>query len=588
MNIEGIFTKEGFLLVFSVLGGLGLFLVGMQLLSEGLTGVAGSGMRKMIRCATRNRLMGLGLGTGLGFLVQSSAATVLLVGFVNAGLLTFPQAVPVILGANVGTSLSMQLISFKISEYSLVAVSVGVIVSMVFPGEKTKASGKALLGFGLLFLGLQTMSGSIAPYRDSLAPLFVIVDGNTVRGAVAGVLLAAGITAVIQSSGATIGMVFALIYAGVIPNLPGAFPLIIGAGIGTCVTALLGSIGANIQAFRTAICHLLFNVISVGISLALSPWIYRWVPLIPGDLVHQAANANMIRMVLSALVLLPFTGLLVRMIAWMIPSKQMLPVPSFLEEGLVSRPEQALHACIQELQRSARICERSLMMHAQMFKSLDRKWIRGIKNNEAALNEIKVSMENYVALIAGHPLSKRQRLLLQDVNRCMSYLERIGDHVDRLRQITEYRLTGNRILFDEQTLAQWFRLYASALKVLRLTIRSLDPAQKKIQKTAKEILEARDAYMQLSLDFRVDFNDRLGASKEECSPMVGVVLTKYVDGLDRIVRHAKIIALVETRPEFWIKRKKLKRVVTPVGEFQEPEWVDVTDYLDQLQSESSS
>lgn len=586
--MDWIFSKEGFFLIFSLLGGLGLFLFGMQNMTEGLSGVAGQGMRKLIQRSTRSRISGVTLGTGLGFLVQSSAATVMLVGFVNAGLMSLPQAVPVILGANVGTSLSMQLISFKISEYSLMAVSLGVIGGMVMPGKRGKAASKALLGFGLLFLGLGTMSGAITPYRETLAPWLAVVDGSTWQGAVLGVMLAAGITAVIQSSGATIGMVFALIHAGAITTLPGAYPIVIGAGIGTCITALLGSIGANIQARRTAVCHLLFNVTSVGLSLAFSPLIYRWVPMLPGDLVHQAANANMIRMLFSAALLLPFSGLLARGVVWIMPSRETLPENSYLDRALIPRPEQAIRACIQELQRAARICKRSMMLHAQMFKSLDRKLIRGIVANEAALNEIKLSMDDYIELIAGQRLSKRQRLMLQHLNRCMSYLERIGDHIDRFREITQARLTGKRVLFDAETLAQWFELYGAAMKVLRLTIRSLDPSQQKFQKTAKEILDAREAYIKLSLEFRSDFNDRLEKAGKDFSPMVGVVLARYVDGLDRIVRHAKIIALVEGRPEFWIKRRKLERTVPHASEYEEPSWVDVTDYLDRLQSEDSA
>ncbi|MGA0334108.1 MAG: Na/Pi cotransporter family protein [Kiritimatiellia bacterium] len=571
--------------VFALLGGLGLFLFGMQTLSAGLNGMAGKGMRRLIQRSTRNRVVGITLGSGLGFLVQSSAATVMIVGFVNAGLINLPQAVPVILGANVGTSLSMQLITFKISEYSLMAVSLGVLGQMVLPGPRAKAGGGTLLGFGLLFLGLSTMSGAIAPYRDTLAPYLAMVDGTRWQGALLGVLTAAGITAVIQSSGATIGMCFALIHAGAITQLPGAFPIVIGAGIGTCVTALLGSIGANIQARRAAVSHLLFNITSVAISLLLAPLIYEWVPRLPGDLVHQAANANVIRMLVSATLLLPFTGLLATMVSWMIPAKGELPVPSFLDESLINRPEQALQACIQELQRTAILCERSMVLHAKLLKSLNRKWILGIVNNEAAVNEIKRSMQQYVGLIAGQKLSKRQRLMLQHLNRCMSYLERMGDHIDRFREITVSRLRKKQILFDEETLAQWFQLYGAALKVLRLTIRSLDPAQKRFQATAKEILDARDAYVKLSLEFRSDFNDRLSHAPGKLSPMVGVLLAEYTDGLDRIVRHAKSIALVEGRAEFWIKRKKLNRVSRPAENFEEPDWVDVTDYLDQLLSE---
>ncbi len=586
MTWEWIFSKQGFFLIFSLLGGLALFLFGMQTMTAGLVGLAGQGMRKLIHRATRNRISGLGLGSGLGFLVQSSAATVMLVGFVNAGLITLPQAVPVIFGANVGTTLSMQLISFKISEYSLFAISVGFLGGMLLPGEKKKAGCKAFLGFGLLFLGMSTMSDAIAPYRDTLSPFLAVVDGTHWRGALIGVAIAAGITAVIQSSGATIGMVFALINAGAITSLPGAYPIVIGAGIGTCVTALLGSIGTSIQARRTAVSHLGFNLISVAVGLGISPWIYKWIHLIPGDLVHQAANANMIRMILCALLLLPVAGFYAKIIVWITPSKKPLPEGSFLDDALISHPEQAIVACVRELRRAAVLIKKSMLLHAELFRSVDRKTVRAIVRNEEVINEIKVEMESYLKKLTAHRLSKRQAVMIQHVDRCMSNLERIGDHVDRLREITVRRLSGKPVLFEEELLAEWFTLYGSALKVVRITINSLDPELKKFQKMAQMILEARDEYVKNSLDFRSHYNDRLAGKEGDMSPEAGIYLTKYVDAMDRIVKHSKTIALLEGHSEFWIKHKKLKRAADAAPQYAQPDLVDVTDYLARLQSES--
>lgn len=577
--------NEIFFLTFTLLGGLALFLFGMHTMTEGLTGLAGGGMRKLIHRATRSRPAGLGLGSVLGFLVQSSAATVMLVGFVNAGLISLRQAVPVVFGANVGTTLSMQLISFKISEYSLLAVALGFLGGRLLPGERSSWAGKALLGFGLLFLGMSTMSDAIYPYREVLAPFLSIVDGDTVAGALAGVLLAAGVTAVIQSSGATIGMVFALINAGAVSSLSGAYPIVIGAGIGTCVTALLGSIGSTVEARRTAVSHLVFNLFSVALGLAVSPLIYKWIHLLPGDLVHQAANANMIRMGLAAVVLLPFAAGFAGLIERLTPSRKPPAEKSYLQEELVSRPEQAIAACIQELRRAALICEESLLLHADLFRSVDRKTVRRIVRNEEVINEIKLAMGSYLRLITRHRLSKRQAVMIQHVNRCMSNLERIGDHVDRLREITVERLTGTPVLFREPLLAEWFELYRSALAVVRLTIESLDPGRKKFQKMAENILRARDDYVAKSLAFRSRYNDDLSGKNGEMSPEAGIYLTRYVDSLDRIVRHSKTIALLEGHPEFWIKRKKLSRTAEGAPAYARPEMVDVTDYLDRLQAE---
>lgn len=573
---------------FQVLGGLALFLFGMQTMSAGLTQLAGSGMRHLISRATRSRMRGLGLGTGLGFMVQSSAATVMLVSFVNAGLLTLPQSIPMVIGANIGTSLSMQLISFKLSDYCFVAIGCGFLMGSFFKSEKAKGAGRTLLGFGLLFLGMSTMSAAVLPYRETLSPWLANVDGNTWQGALLGVGLAAGITAVIQSSGATIGMVFAMIHVGVITSLSSAYPIVIGAGIGTCVTALLSSIGAGIQARRTAVSHLVFNIYSVIVALAIAPLMYRWIPHLPGDLVHQTANANMIRMILTGLMLLPFIGFFSRVMGWLMPSKENEKPESFLDETLLRHPEQAIYACIRELQRAAGICEINMTLSAELFRSLDRKILRQITNNESAVNEIKIAMEHYVYRMTAHYLSKRQSLMLQYLNRCMSNLERIGDHVDRQREITVDRLQGKPVLFDEELLAEWFILFGAGLKVMRLTRKSLDPDLKELQAAAKGVLEARDAYVRKSQAFRSVMHGQLARKGKGLSPAAGIYLTKYMDGLDRIVNHAKTIALLEGQPEFWIKRKKLARSAGDAPEFPQPDWVDVSGYLDQLKSDQDS
>jgi phosphate:Na+ symporter len=234
---------ELFFLIFEVLGGLALFILGMGIMSEGLRTAAGSGLRTLLTKTTANRFAGLALGTLLGFLVHSSAASVMFVGFINAGLMNLAQSVAPMLGTNLGTSLSMQLVSFKLTDYAYVGIVLGLILQMAFPRPRVKCLGKALVGFGLLFLGMKVMSGAVAPHRDLLRQYLAGIDGHALSGRLLGVGLAFALTAIIQSSGATIGMAFALSDAGVFESLWQTYPIVIGAQIGTCATALLGSIG---------------------------------------------------------------------------------------------------------------------------------------------------------------------------------------------------------------------------------------------------------------------------------------------------------------------------------------------------------
>lgn len=601
--------QQYILLVFEILGGLALFIFGMHIMTEGLRTAAGSRLRAILAGATRNGISGITLGSSLGFLVQSSAATVMLVGFINAGLMTLTQSVPVMLGANVGTTISMQLISFKLGAYCFCAITLGFIIQMAAPKPGGKAAGKALLGFGLLFLGMNIMSEAIKPYRELLAPMLAHVDGKTLSGTLLGIGAATLITGVIQSSGATIGMVFAMIHAGIITDLSGAYPVILGANIGTCMTAILGCIGTNIEARRSAASHLFFNLYSAAFGVLTAPLIYRFMPLLSHDLVHQAANANTIKMAASALLILPIYPLFARLVKLLTPSRALPPEPSFLDDHLHAMPEQAIAASILELRRVARMCMQSLKYTQEIFTAPNRKKIQHIRLNEESIDTIKLAMNDYLAGMTSHYLSKRQSILIQHINRCMSNLERIGDHIDRMCELTEARAKAPQARFEQEILDRVFALFSAAERVLSLVIDSLDPERKDFQEMASSILSARDNYMRLSLECKSLFNDKVASRGVGMSPLAGIYLTQFIDALDRIVKHSKMIALVESQPQFWIKRKKLRRVAeeapayipatpepgdhaghppatpTPPPEEPPPPATGKTDYLDKLQAE---
>lgn len=572
-----------FILVATVLGGLALFLFGINLMSAGLRHAFGDHLRVMLKKATRNRAAGLGLGSVIGLMIQSSAGTVMLVGLIHAGLMTLMQSAPVIFGINIGTTLSMQLISFKLGDYCFALIAMGFLLSMTVPGSKRRAAGRALLGFGLLFLGMQVMSDAVHPYRDALAPYLAQADGSTLRGALTGVLIAAGITGIIQSSGATIGMVFAMISAGVITDLRGAYPIIIGANIGTCVTALLGSIGAHIDARRAAISHLLFNILSAALAVATAPVFYQLIPLTSGDLVHQAANANTAKMVFSALILLPFAQWHTKIVARLIPARHPPPEPSHLDEELLDRPERVVAAAIAELRRVGNLCLQSLRLNAEYMLKHNGSALRRIKKNEDAVDEIKVAMREYLTDATHRYLSKRQSILLQHLNRCMAEMERIGDHIDAMCDISVRKRAIPSARFDKQLVEDWFKLFEATVEVIRQVDASLDPEREHFQSMASQVLKARDDYMKLSIEVKSDLMNRM--EKKEIAPIAGIYFNDYLSAFDKIIKHARAVALAEQQPEFWIKRKKLHRVVEESEAPQAPDEVDAEDFLDRLQRE---
>ncbi|MBN1270563.1 MAG: Na/Pi cotransporter family protein [Kiritimatiellae bacterium] len=576
-------AREIVFLVFTVLGGLALFIFGMNIMTEGLRHAAGKRLRKILYGTTRSRVAGILLGTVLGFLVHSSATTVMLVGFINAGLMTLAQSVPPMLGANIGTTLSMQMISFKLGDYCFFAITLGFILWMAGPTPQAKSMGRALLGFGLLFLGMNVMSDAIKPHRDTLAPLLARTDGSTLKGMLFGVFVATAVTGIIQSSGATIGMCFALIQAGVFTELAQVYPLVLGAHIGTCATALLGSIGTNIEARRSAASHLLFNVLNVIFAVLASPILLRLIPLTARDLTHQTANLHTAVMTVAALIVLPLAPFYARLVTLLVPSRKPPPQPSYLDESCLDRPEQAICAAIRELQRVARICAHSLRLNADLFFEYDRGKIQEIKLNEQVIDEIKLATRDYLSAMTNRYLSRRQSILIQHLDRCMIDIERIGDHIDSICDLHVRRNRVPEALFDQDSFKALFELYKSASHVLHLVIESLNPENTDFQGMARKILQARDAYAAVSLETKSRFHTKL--ANREMQPFAGIFYSEYIAALDRIVKHSKTIALAESQPQFWIKRKKLDRVAGEAPPHEIPQLVDPHDYLDKLQAE---
>lgn len=575
--------KAIFFLVFQILGGLALFIAGMNIMTDGLRQTAGRGLRVLLSKATGNRVVGLLMGLSIGTLIQSSATSVMLVGFVNAGLMTLQQAIPAILGCNIGTTISMQLVSFKLGEYCLFAITVGFLLEYAAPHPKAKSLGHTLMGFGLLFLGMNLMSDAIKPHRELFAHFLRGIHSDTKWDILLGLLLSAAVTAIIQSSGAVIGMCFALSRAGVFTDIGQAFPIVLGAHIGTCATAMLGSIGTNIEARRVALSHLTFNIINSLIGVALADFYLSVLPKTSSDVVRQIANAHTLVMVVGVALFMPFVPQYTRFVRWISPSRKPMPEPSFLDPRLIEYPEKAIYACIQELQRVTKICARSFRLSIDLLFRMDRRKLQIVKLNEMVVDEIKKSMKEFLERVAQRRLSRRQAIMIQHLNRCMADVERIGDHIDELCDISVRRHKTRGARFDRDGLECLFGLYTAAEKVLHLVIESLNPENTDFQTMAMAILRARDEYMAKSIDAKAHFTERV--ANHEVPPIVGMFFSEYVSAYDRIVKHAKMIALAEKHPYFWIKRRKLDRMAEELGEMPLPPLSRAEDFLDRLHSE---
>ncbi|MBR6021270.1 MAG: Na/Pi cotransporter family protein [Kiritimatiellae bacterium] len=587
--------------VFKVLGGLAAFIYGMHMMTRSLTAAAGASLRKILSGATKSPVHGVVFGVVVGFLAHSAAATTMLAGFINAGVMTLGQALAPVFGCNLGTSLSSQLMSLHIADYCWIPIGVGFLVKSFVTSPRWDKLGDALFGFGMLFLGMLTIKQGIMPpdnphgytsLQDILKPVLEHVQGATVGGRILGVLLGVVLTAILTSSGAMVGLCFALIDAGVFTLESGGFdqvgPIILGACIGTCIVPVMASLSMRITAKRAAWAHVLFNVLNVAIALCL------WVPLKAlcikaapvGDLQRQLANLHTFAMTTAILLILPLTRLFTVLLLRLTPSKEPDPQPSFLEDDLLDKPEQALAAAIRELRRMADLLVDSMIINGRMILEPTRALARRLDGNEEIVNEVRRSMADYLQRLARHRLSRRQTLFLQHIDRCMKDIERIGDHLAHIGDISVARYKESEAIVPEDLFRVWFSLFCTAKRVVRLMAKSFDPDQASFQGTAAAILKARDVYMIQSMDAKAEF---VGAARERRMTAVGAYyFSRYIEDLDRLVRRAKSIALAERQPDFWVKQARMERVAPAEDHpYVPPTRVPVEKYLPLLERDDT-
>jgi phosphate:Na+ symporter len=573
-------TTEWIMAVAQVVGGMSLFIFGMHVMTTGLRAAAGTALREVLSRTTRGPVQGIVLGTVLGFLAHSGAATTMIASFANAGLISLVKSIAPMLGANVGTSLSMQLISFDLARYCWFAIGLGFIVRTALPHPRLRELGTALIGFGLIFLGMTTISNAISPHRDALAPWLAHIEGETWKGRLIGIGIATILTAVITSSGAMIGLCFALVTAGVFTSFDQFFPIVMGSHIGTCVVALTASLSMNIDGRRTALSHLVFNVLNVALALAAYPLLKTFILWSSPNLLRQIANLHTVVMTAAALVVLLLTPAFAKLVRVLSPSRQPEPEPSHLRDEFLDKPEQALCSVIRELRRMARLCVEGILLNGSMIFTPTSKLLRKLYANEEVIDEVKDAVGDYLTRLTRRHLSRRQSLFLQHLDRCMKDVERIGDHLTAIAETSVERLKKPAAIVPEDLFNIWFDMFCTAKRVMVLTEKSLDPDNEQFQATALDILRARDQYVIQSMDAKAEFASAV--ENRLITPVAGYYFSRYIADLDRLVRHAKSIAFAERQREFVVKRRKLERVVTPATQLEPVPFVDPKDYLERL------
>ena len=440
-------------LVMTLVGGLALFLYGMEKMSEGLKKSAGNRMRNILSALTNNRLIAMSVGAFVTMVIQSSSATtVMLVSFVQAQLMTFVQSLGVILGADIGTTITAQLIAFKLTDYALVMIAVGFALTMFSKKESTKYVGEAILGFGILFFGMKLMSDAMKPLRTYL-PFIDLLKG--LENPLLGLLVGTIFTALIQSSSAFTGIVIVLAQQGLL-TLEAGIPLVMGANIGTCITAGLASIGMSREAKRVAIAHVIFKI--GGVILFIF-WIPTFAEIIrsispaaggtgidklAAETPRQIANAHTIFNVSLALIFLPLTSMFANIIIKIYPEEEkekgIHPATWHLDDQAISTPALALDLARNEISRMSNIFGRMLNSIIEPFKSnepkQDQKYpqlslIEGVEMREEKLDFLEERIVLYLRKIGQQELSDEQ---IQEVYGMMSIvndIESIGDIIEK-------------------------------------------------------------------------------------------------------------------------------------------------------------
>ena len=534
--LGGANVHSGLLMAFGLFGGLGLFLYGMQLMADGLQKMAGDRLRRLIEVLTSTPITGMLIGAVVTMLIQSSSATsVMVVGFVNAGLMTLRQAISVIMGAAIGTTVTAFMVSLRLSDLALPAIGIGFLLSMIGKSKRMRFGGQALLGFGVLFLGLTIMGDAMKPLGSN--PIFTGMILNFSQRPILGVLAGTIFTAVVQSSSATSSLVVALAAGGLL-DLNASFSIILGANIGTTVTALLASIPMHLTAKRTALAQLVFKVVGVLIFLVLfNPFLAFIANAFP-TVDRQAANANIIFNVVNALLMLPFISLLERLVERLLPGIDPTEQAGalYLDSNLLNTPSVALGQAARELVRMGNLATEMLDKSLAAFSASDRSYLAGVEQMEETIDQLERDIVDYLVRLSQNSLSNEQSARLNALLHVSSDLERIGDHAQNIADLADYRIE-HRLPLSEEAEAE---LQDMSSQVRNLVEAAVSLLTSNNTASAKQIMADEGSIDLLEKSLRRQHIKRLNSGI--CFPASGILYLDLISNLERVADHANNIA----------------------------------------------
>ena len=508
-----------FLLATGLFGGMGMFLYGMEMMSDGMKVTAGNSMRTILEKLTSNKYLAVFVGAFVTMVIQSSSATtVMLVSFVNSGLLAFSQALGVILGSNIGSTVTAQIVAFKVTDYALLLIAAGALMSLFSKKDTVKNLGYVILGFGLLFYGMKVMSDTMKPLRSDPAFNSILTSfENPFLGILAGAIF----TALVQSSSATTGIVITLASGGSI-TLEAGIPLIFGANLGTCITALLAGLNASRDAKRVAVAHITFNLIGVLLFCFWIPTFADWVSQTSQNIPRQIANAHTFFNIIASIVFLPFTGYIAKAIIHYFPDKELdrnieKPAVLHLDESLLDQPTAAINNAQAEIKGVVGLMERVVGTLVRPF--INGQDLNDIENEEvdliSATNQrvekidfLNDKITEYLVATSKSDLSTKQSKELFTLTSIVNYLGSMNDLMKLRFSMLVSKKDGINEDFSPEDQDEIFKYHQRLIK----QVKRLDKFFAKFDKAkAEKIIAKGKENKDLEQKYRLDRFERISS-----------------------------------------------------------------------------
>ena len=523
------------------LGGLGLFLYGMRLMGEGLELAAGANLRTLLEKLTTNRFLGAIVGIVVTAIIQSSTAvSVMCVGFVNASIMNLSQAMGVIMGATIGTTVTSVLLSIQISDYAPIAIFIGAFMVVLSKKNNTKYLGQIIAGFGILFFGMTTMSSNLKPLASSEQFSSII---TSVSNPFVGILFGVAFAAFIQSSSAAVGVLQALGAAGALA-LPDAVYMVYGIHIGACVTAVISSIGATKAAKRTALSYVLFTTFGTLIFTFFSMFtpFDAFIQKITENVPFQISLVHIISSIVATLVLLPLEGAIIKLACIIIPGEEEAEMEAsrlkFVDERMLKTPPFAVSQITREIERMGRLSRKNFERSMDAFINQDEKVIAEVEANEEVIDYLNMAITNYLVKLNGLNLEDSDRLKIGSYYHVVSDMERIGDHAENICELAQ-NLIRKEETFSPGALEEVTNMRSLVENIIDDSLKMfkashVDPKMIDLVSNTEEEIDEKTA------EYKDNHIERL--SNGTCNATVGTLFMELLTNLERIADHSTNIA----------------------------------------------